>query len=238
MQKVCSNQLTAGMLSGNFKETVQSFVANNEAYSFMSTIKGTPAYWKKILFEVLAMVKQIGLPTFFMTLSCVDLQWLELPSIISKLNGSNKSDEEIGQMDYEERCNILNSNPVLLARHFQYRVELFFRLIVVNGPLGKVKYYAIRVEFQVRGSPHIHSFLWVLDAPKLTKETKDEYIRFVDQVIKADLPDPVHDIDLFKLVRTYQIHSHSCSCKKYKNVECRYNFGKFLRTYYRFRSTT
>ena len=43
MQKVCSNQLTAGMLTGNFKETVQSFVANNEAYSFMSTIKGTPA---------------------------------------------------------------------------------------------------------------------------------------------------------------------------------------------------
>ena len=228
MQKVCSNQLTAGMLTGNFKETVQSFVANNEAYSFMSTIKGTPAYWKKFLFEVLAMVKQLGLPTYFMTLSCADLRWAELPSIISKLNGSEKSYEEISQIDYLERCNILNSNPVLLARHFQYRVELFFRLIVVNGPLGKVNYYAIRVEFQVRGSPHIHSFLWVLGAPKLTKETKDEYIRYVDQVIKANLPDPEHDVDLFNLVRTYQIHSHSRSCRKYKNVECRYNFGKFF----------
>ena len=30
IQKVYSNQLTAGMLTGNFKETVQSFVANNE----------------------------------------------------------------------------------------------------------------------------------------------------------------------------------------------------------------
>ena len=148
--------------------------------------------------------------------------------IISKLNGSEKSYEEISQMDYLERCNILNSNPILLARHFQYRVELFFRLIVVNGPLGKVKYYAIRVEFQVRGSPHIHSFLWVLGAPKLTKETKDEYIRYADQVIKANLPDPEHDFDLFNLVRTYQIHSHSRSCRKYKNVECRYNFGKFF----------
>ena len=71
------------------------------------------------------MVKQLGLPTFFMTLSCADLRWAELPSIISRLNGSNKSDEGISQMDYLERCNILNSNPVLLARHFQYRVELF-----------------------------------------------------------------------------------------------------------------
>ena len=52
-------------------------------------------------------------------------------------------------MTYFERCNYLNSNPVLLARHFQYRVEVF-KEIIVNGPLGKVKYYAIRVEFQVR----------------------------------------------------------------------------------------
>ena len=39
----------------------------------MYTIKGTPAYWKKFLYEVLAMVKQLGLPTFFMTLSCANL---------------------------------------------------------------------------------------------------------------------------------------------------------------------
>ena len=123
MSKVCSNQLTAGMLSKNFKETVKSFVANDEAFSFMSTIKGTPAYWKKFLFEVLAMVKQLGLPTFFMTLSCADLRWPDLPSIISKLNRSEKSNEELNKMSYEERCNLLNRNLVLLARHFQYRVK-------------------------------------------------------------------------------------------------------------------
>ena len=35
--------------------------------SFMSSIKGTAAYWKTFLSEVLAIVKQLGLPTFFMT---------------------------------------------------------------------------------------------------------------------------------------------------------------------------
>lgn len=54
-------------------------------------------------------------------------------------------------MNYEEWRNLLNSNPVLLA--------LFFKEIIVDGPLGKVKYYAIRVEFQVRGSQH--SFFFV-----------------------------------------------------------------------------
>ena len=42
--------------------------------------------------------------------------------------------------------------------------------------LVKVKYHAIRVEFQVRGSPHIHSFIWVIDAPILTKDNIGEYV--------------------------------------------------------------
>ena len=32
----------------------------------MKTVKGTPVYWKKFLHDVLAMVKQLGLPTFFL----------------------------------------------------------------------------------------------------------------------------------------------------------------------------
>ena len=39
----------------------------------------------KIFFDVQAMVKQLGIPTFFMTLSCADLQWNQLIGIISKL---------------------------------------------------------------------------------------------------------------------------------------------------------
>ena len=160
-----------------------------------------------------------------MTLSCTDLRWPDLPSIISKLNGYGKSDEELSKMSYEERCNLLNSNPVLLARHFQYRVETFFKEIIVNGPFEKVEYYAIRVEFQVKGSPHIHSCLWVNGAPKLSSSTKEEYICFIDQIVKANMHDPENDSDVYKLVRTYQVHSHSRLCRKYKNVECRDNFG-------------
>ena len=74
MKKIKADGLTAGTLSQDFKERIKSFVANDEAYNFMNTVKGTPAYWKRFLFEVLAMVKQLGLPTYFMTLSCADLR--------------------------------------------------------------------------------------------------------------------------------------------------------------------
>ena len=71
MKKIASDSLNAGKLSKNFKATIQQFIAQDKAYSFMSSIKDTPA-WKNFLFEVLAMVKQLGIPTFFMTLSCAD----------------------------------------------------------------------------------------------------------------------------------------------------------------------
>ena len=228
MKKVSTNQLTAGMLSANFKDTVKSFIAKDEGYSFMNTVKGTPAYWQRFLFEVLAMVKQLGLPTFFLTLSCADLRWNELVSIISKLNGLNLSEEDIEALSYFDRCKILNSNPVLLARHFQYRVEVFFKEIVLDGPLGKVKYYVIRVEFQFRGSPHVHSFVWVVDAPILTKDTKDQYKLFIDQIVKVYLPDPSETPELHNLVETYQKHTHSRTCRKYKNKACRFGFGRLF----------
>ena len=228
MKKITGSNLTAGMFSQNFKENVRTFIANDEAFNFMNTIKGTPAYWKRFLLEVLAMVKQLGVPTFFLTLSCADLRWFELPTIISKIYGKNLSNEEISNMSYENRCLYLNKNPVFVARHFQYRVETFFKEIILNGPLGNVKYHVIRVEFQVRGSPHVHVFLWIVNPPVLTESTKEEYIVFVDSIVRADLPNSELEPGLFNLVKTYQVHTHSKTCRKYKNEMCRFNFGHYF----------
>ena len=86
--------------------------------------------------------------------------------------------------------------------------------MISSGSLSNVKYYAIRVGFQVRGSPHIHSFLWVLNPPNIEDN--------------IDIPSETDDPLLVELVQTYQIHSHAKSCKKYKNTSCRFNFGKFF----------
>ena len=83
----------------------------------MNAIKGTPAYWKKVLHEILAMVKQLRITTFFLTLSCAYLRWNELISIISKLNGLNISEEDIDQIAYHKRCDTLNKNTVLVDNY-------------------------------------------------------------------------------------------------------------------------
>ena len=210
MKKVHGN-ITAGMLLNNYENTVKTMLQNEEAYKFLSEVKGSPAYWKLFFYDVLAMVRQLGLPTYFLTLSCADLHWNELVYIILKLQGIEIAEDEIQNMSYADRCKILNQNPVLLSRQFQYRVELFFKTIIINGPLGKTLYYAIRVEFQLRGSPHIHSFVWILNAPVLCKENINEYKTFIDATVKADMPDKDENPELFNLVKTYQVHSQSKS---------------------------
>jgi hypothetical protein len=42
-----------------------------------------------------------------------------------------------------------------------------------------------KVEFQARGSPHIHAEYWVKDAPKLEEDTDAEITAFIDNYITA-----------------------------------------------------
>ena len=82
-----------------------------------------------------------------MTLSCADLRWPELFQIIAQTNGKNMSDEEVEALSHDERCRLLNLNPVIVAKHFQYRVETFFtEILLANAnPIGKIVHYALCV---------------------------------------------------------------------------------------------
>ena len=83
------------MLASDFNEKVNDSISSDKVFTFVNGIKGTPAYWKKFLFDVLAIVKQLGVPTLFMKFFTTDLRWIELMYIISKLNKQYPSDNDI-----------------------------------------------------------------------------------------------------------------------------------------------
>lgn len=70
------------------------------------------------------MMKELIVPTFLRTLSFADFRWNELVSTTNKFHTVDMSDKNI---DNFGRCCLLISNPVIIAKHFQYRVELFFK---------------------------------------------------------------------------------------------------------------
>lgn len=182
------------------------------------------------MYEVIAMVQQLGMPTWFMTLSCADLRWHELFQILSCVRGESMMDEEIDNLSYNEKCSLLNLNPVIVAKHFQHRVETFFKDVLLSNtkPIRKIVYYVLRIEFQMRGSPHLHSLIWTSGCPELKDGSEEAYIRYIDEHVQGSLPNRENDCEFHDLVNMYQKHTHSRSCKKYRNIPCRFNFGQFF----------
>ena len=70
---------------------------------------------------------------------------------------------------------------------FQHRLETFFSeyLLSDTHPLGYITDYVIKIEFQMRESPHAHCLLWVKDAPKIDKDPDDVVCAFIDKYITA-----------------------------------------------------
>ena len=86
----------------------------------------------------------------------------------------------------------------------------------------------IRIEFQVRGSSHINSFLGIVDAPVSPKEATELDKQSADGLISAKLPDHNQYPELYKPIKTCQLHKHSKPCKncrQFKNAACRFCFG-------------
>ena len=55
-------------------------------------------------------------------------------------------------------------------------------------PIGKIVYYALRIEFQMWESPHLHALIWCDDCPKLTHDNKLAYIDYMDKHVQAYFP--------------------------------------------------
>ena len=70
-------------------------------------------------------------------------------------------------LNWENRCRLIQSDPVTCARHFDYQFYTFLRGFLLSkvDPLGQIKDWFYRVEYQQQGSPHIHMLIWLENAP-------------------------------------------------------------------------
>ena len=204
-------------------DTLQELVKSDKAYKIFKNIRGSPAYYQSLFYDILAMMGQLGTPTFFFTVSAADMKWPDLIQTIARQSGEILSDEDVYNLSYAERCNWLRSNPVTAVRHFHYRLETFVKRVLMSNanPLGEIVDYVIRIEFQARGSPHAHTLLWVKNAPQINVQTDDEVCEFVQKYISCDIPD---NEDEKELVCSLQKHSHSSYCRK--KGSCRFKYPK------------
>ena len=60
------------------------------------------------------------------------------------------------------------------------------------------------------------------------ENTINEYVEFLDSVVRGNLPSEEGDPHFYQLVKTFEIHCHSKTCRKYKNSKCHFKFGRFF----------
>ena len=107
-------------------------------------------------------------------------------------------------MTWKERCSLLRYNSTTAARRFPLRVQSLFTNVILSPapPLGKVNRYFYRIEFQQRGSPHVHAIFWVDNAHQ-PNESSEKMSDFVENYTQANIPEDGELCDLVYNLQTY-----------------------------------
>lgn len=170
------------------------------------------------------MIRQLGPATLFCSFSSAETQWTHLLRILGQLVDNKQfTDAELDNLNWDERCRLIQTDPVTCARHFDYQVNQFLSNFLLSSaePLGKISDWFYRVEYQQRGSPHIHMLIWVEDAPEFHVKSDAEVTTYIDKIITCQKP--TDNPELLNLVNR-QLHRHSHTCHKNTKTECRFNY--------------
>ena len=208
----------ADMLNPNVTE---SLVRLNEGYHVLRTLRGSPPYWEKAKKDIFALIRQLGIPTWFCSFSAAETKWSPLLVTLGKLvENKQYSEEEVANLTWEQKCRLIKTDPVTCARYFDHRFQrfLFEVLFDKSHPVGEIVDYFYRIEFQQRGSPHVHMLLWVKNAPKTDTHSKCDVTDFIDRHLTCSKD----GTESFLI--NYQTHRHARTCMKKNKPICRFNF--------------
>ena len=132
---------------------------------YMRQLRGYSAYWNQVKSNLMAFLRNLGPPTWFITLSARDLEWPDMINALlhARLQSNKKrriknlintvTTSEIKKMPYKERAKLLHDYPIVAARHFNRRFKALMKYLMKDHQIlgGKIIDYWYRIEFQVRG---------------------------------------------------------------------------------------
>ena len=157
-----------------------------------------------------------------MSLLAADTRWTDLLRMLAKLNnGIEYSEKELENLSWHEKTKLVQKDPVTCSRYFDHSVQKFLNTVLKSSyePIGKLLDYFYRVEFQQRGSPHIHMPVWIENAPTLETNSEGKIVQFVDQYLTCNT-----DYEKTANLVGLQSHKHSKTCRKKGKPICRFGF--------------
>jgi len=174
-----TNPLTAGDVAEDGGAKYGTIMPN--------TIPGIKEYFSAKWLDLRAIRRKLGHADLFITLTLNEND----PILKQYLNGTPPGDA-----------------PVQVTLFFFKKFEVIKSLLWGKDSIfGPVKAHWRRVEYQNRGAPHIHLFLWLY---------KKIAVEEIDQFVQATIPrgDDELSFELQDLIKTFQLHTCRERCKK------------------------
>ena len=222
----------------------------NDKFNVLKTVRGTPPYWQQMRYDIFAKLEQLGPFHLFFTLSCAEMRWPEIMAAVLEKNGhrvefisnpwnGEESDILIDDMPLPEFKKTISSmssfyqeHIVLLTLMFENRVKAFLKCILNED----VEHYTYRIEWQLRGMPHLHGIIWLkkssighllnsegsFDVDDKSKE--EDLIKFIEKWTSCSLDTGNEKLD--QIVKDVNVHVHKETCKKHQ-TKCRFGFPRF-----------
>ncbi|XP_059073384.1 uncharacterized protein LOC131874156 [Cryptomeria japonica] len=150
--------ITINELHQHMENMPQSHLADR-LMRFGTSLRGTRSYWAKCRAELIDMLHQIGSPTIFFTLSAADMYWPDLHALMPGTSPTTPREAQNWR-----KQNVINY-PHIVAHYMHLRHSIFRKEILEKGM--NVEDFWSRYEWQHRGSPHVHGFIWMNGAPNM-----------------------------------------------------------------------
>ena len=90
------------------------------------------------------MIRQLSLPTWFMSLSAADTRWTDLFKMLAKLiDGMEYSEKELECLTWQEKTKLVQKDLVTCSRYFDHRVQEFLSAVLKSScvPIRKLLDY-------------------------------------------------------------------------------------------------
>ena len=227
---ITHNQKT---VRGSRKKDILTAKANNTSISDIGqkiylppSHTGGPRYMQEKADDAITYVQHYGKPDLFITFTC-NPEWNEIKDNLKYDHDDNtlrtkrfrrRDTNIISSHSLDNEPSINNANNIkwshrhdIVARVFNAKMEKMMHLLIHEKLYGPVLAHMYTIEWQKRGLPHAHILLWLQN--KVSNSN-------VDDIIRAEIPDPQKDKKLYDIITKHMIHgpcgqyNRNCPCMK------------------------
>ena len=143
-----------------------------------TTFIGSPRYMQKLFHDSMVLVRVLGKPDLFVTMTC-NPTW---PEILDELQPGQSPPDR----------------PDIVVRVFELKLRALMDEITKKNVMGETIAFCYTIEFQKRGLPHAHILLWLKD--------KVNECDLVDRIVYAEIPDLDRQPQLYAAVAKHMMH--------------------------------